>query len=699
MLDLLNLFCHGYVATPLIEACRRRGLFGALDAHVFRGRAGLAGELGANTGYLAVALHALESLGWIERSAGGDAVRLTAAAKSEAFDLDLTALYAIEPQRLIDDPGWTAQLVRKLDGILRDGRGADELSVKLMLGAVVLPLVTALQQSPASLAEVLRHEAIGRLFVQQEWLAADGTLTATGRHLLQTHVFTISLSYRPMLHAWEDLLFGDHERVYRRNEAGEETHVDRRLNVIASGLQHESYFKDIRRKVIDLFDREPLEEQPRAVIDVGCGDGSLLRQVYQAIREESLRGRHLERLPVRLIGVDYNREALEETARTLAGLDHQVLHGDINRPDELERALAAQCGLTPEQRVLHIRSFLDHNIHVDAGQPIDEALRVLAADQPDCYVDAQGRWLDPLQVLSRWQEHLRAWAQCTHDSDLLILEAHALPARQIPAQLASSENFYFDTIHYLSHQYLISAEAFVTLAAAAGLFAEGSVQRYPKLASFCRISMHHLRRRDYVVRHAAEGDLEALDRLERLCWPKGSQIPRRLLRARLERYPQGQFVLERDGEVMAAIYSQRIASLEALDGRDLRSVHELHHPSGPIVQFLALNVDPRVQNLRYGDQLLEFMLQRCSLMTGVTRIAGVTVCRNYDAGGPRSFEEYIRREGDDQDPVLAFHRAHGATIAKALPGYRPRDLANEGYGVLVTYDVHERVAGRAERRG
>src|SRR5689334_8014379 len=110
MLDLLNLFCHGYVATPLIEACRRRGLFGALDGGAFRGRAGLAGELGANAGYLAVALHALESLGWIERNAAGDAVRLTGAAKSEAFDLDLTALYAIEPQRLIDDPGWAAHL-------------------------------------------------------------------------------------------------------------------------------------------------------------------------------------------------------------------------------------------------------------------------------------------------------------------------------------------------------------------------------------------------------------------------------------------------------------------------------------------------------------------------------------------------------------------------------------------------------------
>ena len=31
MLALLNLYCHGYVATPIIETCNQHGLFTLLD--------------------------------------------------------------------------------------------------------------------------------------------------------------------------------------------------------------------------------------------------------------------------------------------------------------------------------------------------------------------------------------------------------------------------------------------------------------------------------------------------------------------------------------------------------------------------------------------------------------------------------------------------------------------------------------------
>jgi hypothetical protein len=124
-----------------------------------------------------------------------------------------------------------------------------------MQGAIVLPLVTALRQPGSSFHQQLEQldaqlaHAIETLFVQQEWLtAAKGPLTAAGKHVLQTSVFSIAASYRPMLHSMEDLLFGDHARVYRRSRDGEETHVDRRLNVIGSGRQHEAISRTSSRK-------------------------------------------------------------------------------------------------------------------------------------------------------------------------------------------------------------------------------------------------------------------------------------------------------------------------------------------------------------------------------------------------------------------------------------------------------------------
>ena len=348
--------------------------------------------------------------------------------------------------------------------------------------------------------------------------------------------------------------------------------------------------------------------------------------------------------------------------------------------------------------IAHVNCKVD--VTVDAMQRISPALTVLAADQPVHYLDQQGRLVDAATVLSCWQQRLRALAQSTHGSRLLILEAHAAPSQPIDRQREDAEFLHCDWIRRLAREYPIGAEAFITLAASAGLFNGDCVKRYPRTADPCRISLHSFTKRDYIIRHATETDLERLCQLEQLCW-QHTRTPRKQIRARLKKYPQGQFVLEKEGKVLGVIYSQRIAATDALVMRNAANVHRLHQGSGPVIQLLAVNIDPQAQNFSYGDQLLEFMLQRCGLITGVKQVVGVTLCKNYNAEGTQSFEEYIQRQGSTQDPVLAFHQAHGAGIVRAIAGYRPQDHANRGNGVLVAYDIlnrtsrHQRIKAEA----
>ena len=128
-------------------------------------------------------------------------------------------------------------------------------------------------------------------------------------------------SYRPMLMNIAEVIFGNCAAVFQRDAAGHETHVDRTLNVMGSGFQHERYFDQMEEAILAVFNREPYEDQPRYVADMGCGDGTLLRKIYDLIKAKSLRGKVLDRYPVKLIGVDYNAQALEATARTLAGYE------------------------------------------------------------------------------------------------------------------------------------------------------------------------------------------------------------------------------------------------------------------------------------------------------------------------------------------------------------------------------------------
>src|SRR6185369_16401861 len=221
---------------------------------------------------------------------------------------------------------------------------------------------------------------------------------------------------------------------------------------------------------------------------------------------------------------------------------------------------------------------------------------------------------------------------------LLMLEAHATHSGPIGQQRADSGSTEVDLFQRLVHEYLISAEAFITLAASAGLFNDGCVKRYPRTSDPCRISFHRFIKRDYVVRHATEADLERLCQLEKLCW-QHTRTSRKQIRLRLQQYPQGQFVLEKNGKALGVIYSQRIESADQLMACNAEDVHKLHQPSGPIIQLLAVNIDPQTQNAGYGDQLLEFMLQRCSLMTGIERVVGVTLCKNYNSTTGQSFEQ------------------------------------------------------------
>ncbi|WP_129645080.1 SDR family NAD(P)-dependent oxidoreductase [Peristeroidobacter agariperforans] len=198
-----------------------------------------------------------------------------------------------------------------------------------------------------------------------------------------------------------------------------------------------------------------------------------------------------------------------------------------------------------------------------------------------------------------------------------------------------------------------------------------------------------LSERGYIVRPAAESDLPRLVQLEELCWQHTRTSQQQLL-ARVQRYPEGQFVLEKSGQVLGAVYSQRIRDVAALASRSAADVHELHDASGSIVQLLALNVDPAVQNLSLGDQLLEFALQRCGSMDGVDRVVGVTLCKRFDSTHGLSFDDYIHRQDGQQDPVLALHCSHGATVVGSIANYRPEDVANQHNGVLVSYDIRRR---------
>jgi acyl transferase domain-containing protein/acyl carrier protein/ribosomal protein S18 acetylase RimI-like enzyme len=604
-----------------------------------------------------------------------------------------------------------------MDAYLREGRGGflrpyierskkrwgvdNHLLADFLDSLMVVPILgllakwKLLDQLPASnfagLPTGVREEVIDFL-LQLQWLQGnyDGyELTPAGAFMFERAMnLGVAESYRPMLNALPALLFGDAEAVFARDAKGRETHVDRSLNVIASGFMHDRFFAEVEGMVISVFSREPVSAQPRFVADMGSGDGTFLKRVYQTVRDKTPRGRMLDRYPLTMIGIDFNEASLEETAQTLAEIDHIVVTGDIGDPVDAVRKLAdlgVDCST-----VLHIRSFLDHDRPYIP--PADhEALQARShARYLGAYADLRGGEIKPAEAVQSLVEHLGRWAEVVNDHGLILLEVHCQDPLVVREFLDQSESLYFDAIEGYSQQLLIEADVALMAAAEVGLFPRrDEFRKYPNILPYCRITLNRFERRPYRVRMARREDLPALERLEEACWPERMRIPAAALLRRLCDYPLGQWVLEMDDRIVGVVYSQRIREIDSLRDSRLDTVSDMHDPNGTVVQLLGLNVLPEVQHLGLGDQLLDLMLLRSSVQGGVQKVAGLTRCKNFSGASIAELRSYVAERdhnGRPVDPILQFHVSHGARIEGVVPDYRPDDSDNLGAGILICYD-------------
>ena len=378
ILSEYQLWPHGYAAAATLRASRR-ALEVLAAPHTFEA---LVAATGANAGHLQVALRTLRVLGWVTLSDEG----LYAAPAATLAAASCAALASLCDAVYSDAPGMVARLAGQLRladegwvGFAADGAAPAALRT-MLTGAVLAPLLMELhmhhmETSPGGGVRLsgLERAALGPLaasFRRRGMCVAglsDGglQLTESGRFVVQRcGAFGVALSYRPMLRQLETVLFGDVAEVFTHDGEGHEAHVDRTMNVIGSGFMHGKFFDDMMSvHVHRTFDELPLDQQPSIVADTGCGDGTLLLRLYRYVRERTRRGKHLEKRPLLMVGVDFNKESLVATAKTLgeAGVPFETMFGDIGDPEPIHEGLCSRFGARGKDDILHVRSFLDHD--------------------------------------------------------------------------------------------------------------------------------------------------------------------------------------------------------------------------------------------------------------------------------------------------------------------------------------------------
>lgn len=507
-----EIFRHldGIVTAPVAHALHQKGITQALLSEANADISELAKRFSANEGYLNVALRVLCSQGWLDQEidAESEAVRYQINERSEkafsSFDAYAPVVKLMKLSGNYDKRKFDPEAFEAMEKVCAFYKGAcgfesadDEVSQQILKhieGALIGPTIVRLGMGgmfhkyfmEASFTAEEYHEFpehFSRLlsfFAYLGWFSEKNkAFRFTDKGLFfarRASAYGVTVSYSPMLRNLEEMLFGDPKRLREVQSGEEEKHVDRAMNVWGSGGAHATYFKKIDEVLIEIFNR-PIDEQPKGVLDMGCGNGAFLQHVFEVIEQRTARGGMLDEHPLFLVGADFNEAALRITRANLIKADiwAKVVWGDIGRPDLLAQDLKEGFNIELGD-LLNVRTFLDHNRIWE--QPSKMLERASSSSGAFAH---RGMRITNRAVESNLLEHFLKWKPFVERFGLLVIELHTVPPEVTARNIGRTPATAYDATHGFSDQYIVEPRVFLNVAAEAGLEADPRYsERYPQ---------------------------------------------------------------------------------------------------------------------------------------------------------------------------------------------------------------------------
>ncbi|GAB5538964.1 MAG: hypothetical protein Salg2KO_10670 [Salibacteraceae bacterium] len=300
--------------------------------------------------------------------------------------------------------------------------------------------------------------------------------------------YGVTVSYIPTLRKLDSLIFGNPLLLKNTAIGSEELHVDREMNIWGSGGAHSTYFKVIDEIIIDLFNK-PIEEQPKGVLDMGCGNGAFLHHLFSVIESQTYRGTILDEHPLIIIGVDYNEAALKVTKANLIQADiwAKIIWGDIGNPTQLAHDLKENYDIELGE-LLNVRTFLDHNRIWE--EPKANSSRVSTSSGAYAY---EGKRISNNLVALSLKEHIGKWAPYVEKFGLLLIELHTVKPELVAKNLGKTAATAYDLTHGYSDQYILEVDEFIQIIEEAGLIPDKNKFRKFPNTDFATVSISLLK--------------------------------------------------------------------------------------------------------------------------------------------------------------------------------------------------------------
>lgn len=213
---------------------------------------------------------------------------------------------------------------------------------------------------------------------------------------------------------------------------------------------------------------------------------------------------------------------------------------------------------------------------------------------------------------------------------------------------------------------------------------------------------------DVRVRPLQITDYEALVELQEKCFPGMQPWGRDQIVSQIKHFPEGQIVVEIDGQI-AASSSSLILTYEpglawhnwsaVADGGYIRN----HEPEGDTLYGIEIMVDPEFRGMRLSRRLYDARKELCR-ERNIERIIIAGRMPGYHKHADKlSAHEYVDRvfSKDLFDPVLTAQLSNGFALQGLISNYLPSDKESCGYATFLEWrnlEHRERAGDRSRMR-
>lgn len=519
-----QIFRHldGMVTIPVATLLHKKGVLKALNDQKKHSLSDLTQQFSAKKGYLNVALRVLASQGFVDYEVNNQSEEIHVSANANTTEFiasihwyelvePLTKKYGVEDfmGKEADPHHPIFEIMERFIELTSTQNSDSSIAFQMKKhteGYLMAPMIVHLGMSGMFHKYFMESSFSAEEFHQQpavfkrilDFFTANGWFTSSNDHYQFTEeglffakraaAYGVTVSYLPIFLQLEDMIFGSAANKLRDNTTSvDEIHVDRAMNVWGSGGAHTTYFKVLDDFIIDLFNR-PLNEQPKGILDMGCGNGALLHHLYNTIERSTLRGKHLEEYPLFLVGADYNQAALKITRANLIANDiwAKVIWGDIGNPALLAEDLKKNYNIELSDLV-NMRTFLDHNrVWEDPGTTdlISESTGAFAH---------RGAWISNNQVEYSLQKHLEKWKPYVSKNGLILIELHTVDPKITARNIGRTPATAYDATHGFSDQYILEVDVFQKAAQAAGMTIDPHLFKKFPATDYATVSINYLK--------------------------------------------------------------------------------------------------------------------------------------------------------------------------------------------------------------